>query len=66
MGKYNVIVKWCEEYELEIEADTEEEAYNKAIDMSSDGSSYASDCYLLDVQVEESDEDDDEDEEDDD
>lgn len=49
--KYNVIVKWCEEYELEIEADTEEEAYDKAIDMSSDGSSYASDCYLLDVQV---------------
>lgn len=49
--KYNVIVKWCEEFELEIEADSEEEAYDKAIDESSDSSSYASDCYLLDVQV---------------
>ena len=54
--KYNVIVKWCEEFELEIEADSEEEAYDKAVDESSDGSSYASDCYLLDVQVMEADE----------
>ena len=56
MPKYNVIVKWCEEYELEIEAENEEQAYDKAIEESSDGSSYASDCYLLDVQIDESDE----------
>ena len=52
--KYNVIVKFCEEYELEIEADDEDEAYNKAIDECE--SAYATDCYLLDVQIEESEE----------
>ena len=56
MPKYNVIVKWCEEYELEIEAENEEQAYNKAIEESSGGSICASDCYLLDVQVDEADE----------
>lgn len=54
--KYKVIVKWCEEYELEIEADSEEEAYDKAIEKSSDGSSHASDCCLLSAQVMEADE----------
>lgn len=62
--KYKVTVKWVEEYEIEVEADSEQEAYDMAVDQSSDGSSYACDCYLHDVDVQEI-EDDGENEEDD-
>ena len=59
--KYKVTVKWIEEYELEIEADDEQSAYDQAVEESTNQS--ASDCYLHDVDVQEI-EDDGEDEDD--
>lgn len=51
MKKYNVVVKTCQEYELEIEAEDEDNAYDLALDEYI--GQYPSDDYLLDIQIEE-------------
>ena len=54
MPKYQVIVKWMETHEIEVEADSEEEAYDMAVEESTE--EIACDCSLYDVEVNEIDE----------
>ena len=49
MTKYQVTVKWMETYEIEVEAESEQEAYDMAVDESTNQS--ANDCCLYDVNV---------------
>lgn len=49
MPKYQVIVKWMEIHEIEVEAESEEEAENLAIQYSTEES--ACDSNLYDVNV---------------
>lgn len=51
MPKYQVIVKWMEIHEIEVEAESEEEAYDIAVDESTNEP--ACDCSLYDVEVNE-------------
>ena len=47
--KYKVEIKWMEYYEIEVEAESEQEAYDIAIQESTEVS--ACDCSLYDVNV---------------
>ena len=49
MTKYQVIVKWMEIHEIEVEAESEEEAYDMAVKASTD--EVACDSCLYDVNV---------------
>lgn len=49
MTRYQVIVKWMEIHEIEIEAESEEEAYDMAVEASTD--EVACDSCLYDVNV---------------
>lgn len=51
MKKYNVIIEFIEEYNLEVEAQDEKEAYEKALEETE--KECASDSYLYDVTVKE-------------
>ena len=49
MKKYKVEVKWMEYHEIEVEAESEQEAYDMAVAESTEIS--ACDCSLYDVNV---------------
>ena len=49
MKKYKVEVQWMEYYEVEVEAESEQEAYDMAVEASTEIS--ACDCSLYDVNL---------------
>ena len=49
MKKYKVEVKWMEYHEIEVEAESEEEAYDMAVEAST--GEFACDSCLYDVNV---------------